>query len=346
MKLSITHETMYDYRPAVETAQHMAYLTPRHLPSQQLLHHLLEITPQPAQVSSTEDVFGNTRHFFSLQVPHRRLQVVATSEVTTQTSTLPRNLTSWEVVRERFRYHAAAVFDAANEFVFASSMAPHHSDFAAYARPSFPPGQSLLLCALDLMHRIYQDFSYESLSTEVNTPALQALAQRKGVCQDFAHIFVACLRSMGLAARYVSGYLLTNPAPGTVKLRGSDASHAWASVYLPAQSASDDLPAVPSCWVDLDPTNDRAGWPSPGEDYVTLAIGRDFSDVSPMRGVIHGGASHVLTVGVTVEPVPSISFGSVQSQTQSQSQSQSQSQRQGPPPAAAKSGEPSRGQGL
>jgi transglutaminase-like putative cysteine protease len=286
-------------------------------------------------------VFGNTRHFFSLQVPHRRLQVVATSEVSTQASNLPTHLTNWEAVRARFRYHAGAVFDAANEFVFASSMAPHHSDFASYARPSFVPGQSLLLCALDLMHRIYDDFTYESLSTEVNTPALQALAQRKGVCQDFAHIFVACLRSMGLAARYVSGYLLTTPAPGTVKLRGSDASHAWASVYLPAQSASADTPALPACWVDLDPTNDRAGWPSPGEDYVTLAIGRDFSDVSPMRGVIHGGASHVLKVGVTVEPTTPMpmNLGSSQSQSQSQSQSpsQSQSQSQGGNPAPSTS---------
>jgi transglutaminase-like putative cysteine protease len=319
MRLSITHETAYDYQPAVETAQHMAYLTPLNTPTQRLLSNWLEVDPQPAQISATKDVFGNTRHFFSLQVPHRRLCVVARSEVLTQSSRVPDNLIAWEAVRERFRYHAAAVFDAANEFVFASSMAPHHNDFASYARPSFAPGQSLLLGALDLMHRIYRDFTYESLSTEVNTPALQALAQRKGVCQDFAHIFVACLRSLGLAARYVSGYLLTTPAPGTVKLRGSDASHAWASVYLPGQPASANSAAIPACWVDLDPTNDRAGWPSPGEDYVTLAIGRDFSDVSPMRGVIRGGASHVLTVGVTVEPVDS---GLVRSQTQTQSQSQ------------------------
>lgn len=326
MRLSITHETAYDYQPAVETAQHMAYLTPLNTPTQQLLSHSLEVDPQPTQISSIEDVFGNTRHFFSLQVAHRRLRVVARSEVLTQSSRVPDNLVAWESVRERFRYHAAAVFDAANEFVFASSMAPHHSDFASYARPSFAPGQSLLLGALDLMHRIYRDFTYESLSTEVNTPALQALAQRKGVCQDFAHIFVACLRSLGLAARYVSGYLLTTPAPGTVKLRGSDASHAWASVYLPGQPASANSAGTPACWVDLDPTNDRAGWPSPGEDYVTLAIGRDFSDVSPMRGVIRGGASHVLTVGVTVEPVGA---GLVQSQTQTQTQSQGQSQIQG-----------------
>jgi transglutaminase-like putative cysteine protease len=143
---------------------------------------------------------------------------------------------------------------------------------------------------------MFADFAYESQSTEVNTPALVALTQRKGVCQDFAHILIACLRSLGLAARYVSGYLLTLPAPGTVKLKGSDASHAWGAVYVP------DLPPGQR-WVDLDPTNDRAGWLSPGEDYVTLAIGRDFSDVSPLRGVIHGGASHTLKVGVTVEPV-------------------------------------------
>lgn len=305
MRLAITHETVYDYQPAVETAQHMAYLTPLHTPSQTLLSHQLQITPQPAHISTAVDVFGNTRHYFALQVLHRQLRVLATSEVETQSGKLPPNLVAWELVRNRFRYHAGKTFDAANEFVFASGMAPHHEDFANYAQPSFAPGQSLLLGSLDLMHRIYRDFTYESLSTEVNTPALQALAQRKGVCQDFAHIFVACLRSMGLAARYVSGYLLTTAAPGMVKLRGSDASHAWASVYLPGQQASAESAAVAPCWLDLDPTNDRAGSPSPGEDYVTLATGRDFSDVSPMRGVIHGGASHVLTVGVTVEPVDS-----------------------------------------
>ena len=321
MRLQITHETVYDYRPVVETAQHMAYLTPLHTPIQQLVSHRLDVVPVPAQISTTLDVFGNIRSFFSLQIPHRQLQVVGLSEVVTQASTLPESTISWESAKERFRYRAGAAFDAANEFVFASPMVPRQSEFAAYARPSFIPGLSLLAGSLDLMHRIHQDFIYESQSTEVNTPALEALTQRKGVCQDFAHIFVACLRSTGLAARYVSGYLLTEPPPGTIKLRGSDASHAWASVYLP------DLPAG-ARWVDLDPTNDRAGWQSPGEDYVTLATGRDFSDVSPMRGVIHGGASHTLTVGVTVEPVLQTGLGTGQSQTQNQSQNQSQSQTQ------------------
>lgn len=323
MRLQVTHETVYDYVPAVETAQHVAYLTPLHSASQTLLSHSLQVIPEPAHISSTQDVFGNTRSFFSLQVPHNQLQVLATSRVHTQAVRLPASDIAWETVRERFRYQASAIFDAANEFVFASPMAPRHSEFAVYARPSFTAGAGLLAAALDLMHRIYRDFTYESQSTQVNTPALEALAQRKGVCQDFAHILIACLRSMGLPARYVSGYLLTLPAPGTVKLRGSDASHAWAAVYVP------DLPEGEQ-WVDLDPTNDRAGWPSPGEDYVTLAEGRDFSDVSPIRGVIHGGASHTLKVGVTVEPVaePLVLPRQTQSQSQGFGHSQSQNQRQ------------------
>ncbi len=317
MRLQITHETVYDYSPSVETAQHMVYLTPMHTSTQQLLGQRLIVTPQPTRINAMQDVFGNTRSFFSLQVPHRQLRVVSHSEVLTQACALPESNMSWERAREAFRYRAGAAFDAANEFVFASPMVPRQGEFATYARTSFAPDRALLASALDLMHRIHGEFSYESQSTEVNTPALQALTQRKGVCQDFAHIFVACLRSLGLAARYVSGYLLTEAAPGSVKLKGSDASHAWASVYLP------DLPAQQR-WIHLDPTNDRAGWHGPGEDYVLLASGRDFSDVSPMRGVIHGGTSHTLTVGVTVEPVPP----PVASQSQSQSQCQEAVQSQ------------------
>lgn len=318
MRLRITHETVYSYRPAVETAQHMAYLTPLQTQAQQLVSRQIEVFPCPERLREALDVYGNNRCYFSLQITHRQLRVVAISEVITQPSALPDSKLPWESVRERLRYQAGAPFDSASEFVFASPMVPRQSEFASYARLSFPPGRPLLAGALELMHRMFADFTYESQSTEVNTPALQALTQRKGVCQDFAHILIACLRSLGLAARYVSGYLLTQPAPGTVKLKGSDASHAWAAVYVP------DLPPG-QCWVDLDPTNDRAGWTSPGEDYVTLAIGRDFSDVSPLRGVIHGGASHILKVGVTVEPVAELAAAPL-SQSQSQGQSQSQSQ--------------------
>ena len=310
MKLQITHQTRYDYQPAVETAQHMAYLQPVSNRHQRLLSHTLQISPLPAQMSQTLDVFGNPRCFFSLQTPHSVLDVVAHSVVATWTRTLPVSTAPWEQIREMFRYRSTGHFDSATEFVFASPFVPCDPEFVAYARPSFAPGISVLAVAQDLMQRIHTNFTYESHSTQINTPALQALAQRKGVCQDFAHIMIACLRGMGIAARYVSGYLLTQPAAGAVRLVGSDASHAWVAVYAP------DLPPGER-WCDFDPTNNRSGWHSPGEDYVTLATGRDFSDVSPLRGVIHGGASHTLFVGVTVEPV-------VNPANQSQSQSQSQ----------------------
>lgn len=320
MLLQLTHETTYRYTPAVETAQHMAYVQPRAQASQSLLDYALHIQPQPAQVRHALDVYGNPRCFFAMQTPHEVLSVVAHSLVATHASDIVSSSLAWERVVERFRYQAATPYDAATEFVFASPFAPRHDGFAAYARPSFAPGAPLLSAAVDLMQRIHADFIFESRSTEINTPALQALAQRKGVCQDFAHIMVACLRSLGLAARYVSGYLLTHPRPGEAKLTGSDASHAWVSVYVP------DLPEE-NRWVDLCPTNNRWGWHAPGEDYITVAIGRDFGDVSPLRGVIRGGANHLLRVGVTVQCVgDNAPLGSQASKLAGASQSQSQSQ--------------------
>jgi transglutaminase-like putative cysteine protease len=292
MHLQVTHETRYAYTPVVETAQHMAHLKPRNTATQQLLSHTLHISPEPAQQSEAMDVYGNTRTFFSLQNAHDELVVRAESVVATEEPPPPVSELPWEQVREAFRYHAGGAFDSAAEFVFASPYVVRHGDFIAYARPSFGASVPLLAAARDLMQRIHSDMRYESQSTEVNTPAVKALAQRKGVCQDFAHIMVACLRAMGLPARYVSGYLLTEPPPGRPRLIGSDASHAWVSVYFP------DLPDGPG-WCDFDPTNNRHA----GADYVTLASGRDFADVSPLRGVIHGGAQHDLHVAVTVMPL-------------------------------------------
>ncbi len=301
MLLNITHETHYDYLPAVKTAQHMAHLMPRNTATQTLIRHTLQINPEPAEQSAATDVFGNTRSFFSLPSSHDSLTVVADSRVQTQavaseppdaepSSTNP----TWEQARERLRYQRNNAYKAATEFCFVSPYIPRHENFVAYALPSFTPGRPLLQAAHDLMQRIHTDFAYESQATDVSTPTLQALAMRKGVCQDFAHVMVACLRALGLPARYVSGYLLTQPPPGQPRLIGSDASHAWASVYVPSLT-----PEKTGRWHDLDPTNNRA----PADDYVTLAIGRDYSDVSPLRGVIHGGASHILKVAVTVAPV-------------------------------------------
>jgi transglutaminase-like putative cysteine protease len=309
MLLEVTHLTRYNYQPRVDNAQHVAYLTPARSSHQELLQHQLTVTPRPTEHEQMVDIYGNTRSFFSIQESHTQLSVLAHSIVRTQRPPAPFSETSWEQVQERFRYHALTTYNSATEFVFASPCIPIHQDFQAYALPSFAPNMRLLGCAQHLMQRIYADFSYETDSTEVSTPTLQALHQRSGVCQDFAHIMVACFRAMGLPARYVSGYLLTHPLPGQARLIGCDASHAWASVFLP-----DDIPsnAVDSGqWVDFDPTNNRM----PDEDYVTLATGRDFGDVSPLRGVIQGGGDHTLEVEVTVMPLSTIP-------TQSQSQSQ------------------------
>jgi len=300
MLLHVVHETRYRYAPAVENAHHVVHLKPANRNGQNLLSHALRVDPAPAQLCETVDVYGNTRNYFSLQAAHDSLTVVADSVVSTSVANPLQSEASlaaggpvsppWEQVREQFRYRAGAAYDSASEFLFASPYVPRDEAFVEFARPSFLPGRPLHEAARDLMERIHHTMAYESASTEVNTPALEALRQGKGVCQDFAHIMVACCRAMGLPARYVSGYLLTSPPPGQPRLVGSDASHAWASVYCPGLGA----------WLDFDPTNNRA----PGEDYVTLATGRDFLDVSPMRGVIRGGAQHILDVAVTVEPLP------------------------------------------
>lgn len=291
MLLRVVHETTYAYAPAVGTAQHVAHLRPSDRDGQRLLRHELAIEPAPARRSESQDVFGNVRTFFGLQSPHDRLRVVADSLVETAARPLAGASLAWEEARERLRYHRGADYDPASEFVFASPYVPWHDDFAAYARPSFTQGRPLLEAARELASRIHRDFAYVSQATDAGTPALEALALRRGVCQDFAHVMLGCLRSLGLPARYVSGYLLTDAPPGQPRLVGSDASHAWVSLYLPAAEGR-------GRWAELDPTNDRA----PGEDYVTLAVGRDYSDVSPVRGVIHGGAHHTLRVAVTVAP--------------------------------------------
>jgi transglutaminase-like putative cysteine protease len=293
MLLHVVHETAYEYTPAVKTAQHMAHLKPVNSPRQRLVSHRLAVDPEPARQSEALDVWGNTRSFFSLQGAHSQLGVVADSVVETAPAQEPADDSmAWEAVRERMRYHRRAHYDPATEFVFASPYVPRDERFVKYARASFAPGRPLVDAAGELMRRIHAEFEYETRATDASTPALEALELRKGVCQDFAHVMLGCLRSLGLPARYVSGYLLTEPPPGQARLVGSDASHAWVAVYLPVETG-------PGTWAELDPTNDRA----PGEDYVRLATGRDYFDVSPMRGVLHGGSNHVLSVAVTVTPM-------------------------------------------
>ena len=317
MLLHVVHETHYRYSPAVENANHVVHLRPADRPGQTVLSHQLLISPTPAQQREARDVYGNSSHFFCFQTSHDQLTVTADSVVSTapvEPQAFLDASATWERVRDRFRYRAGAEYNAAWEFLFASPYIPRDNAFVQFARPSFPAGRPLAEAAQDLMQRIHSKMVYESDSTEVHTLALDALQQGKGVCQDFAHIMVACCRAMGLPARYVSGYLLTQPPPGQPRLVGCDASHAWASVYCPDMDPapraapgdfSDSMPSpeilMPDNgrWLDFDPTNNR----TPGEDYVTLATGRDFLDVSPLRGVIRGGSRHTLDVAVTVTPL-------------------------------------------
>jgi len=297
MRLAITHDTRYRYSPAVQTAQHVAHLQAANTPCQTIIHHAMQLEPV-ATVQHNIDAFLNHRAYWALTHPHDGLWVRAYSEVETRATPEATCNQSWESVREHFRYRAGQAGDVHSRFVFGSHHAPVHEAFLAYAQSSFTPGRPLVQAAQELTARMHRDLRYETASTDIDTPALEALAQQRGVCQDFAHILLACLRSLGLPARYVSGYLLTQPPPGQARLIGSDASHAWASVYLPEL-------ATHACqgWLDLDPTNNRTGWASPGLDYVRLAVGRDFADVSPLRGVLQGGSAHTLDVAVTVAPL-------------------------------------------
>ena len=289
--LEVAHETRYGYAAPVAQAQHLAYLQPLHDARQQLLQHDLRIEPAPLQRLCDTDTYGNARTLFSLNQPHRQLIVRARSRValtpregTIDAAASPR----WEDVRQRLRYEAGARYDPAVEFAQPSPYVPRLHALRDYGQASFGPGEPVALGALDLMHRIHADFQFKTASTDVDTPLIEAFDQRAGVCQDFAHLMIAALRMLGLAARYVSGYLLTQPPLGQEPLVGADASHAWVQVYCP------DTPGLPEGWLELDPTNDRV----PDTSHVRLALGRDYGDVTPLRGVIRGGGRHTLDVRV------------------------------------------------
>lgn len=305
MLLRISHSTTYHYQPDVDLSHHVAHLKPHTTATQSVKSTSLVITPEPDWIQEQSDVYGNLRSVFAIQSRHPVLQIDAGSVIDTSASALPliipEKTPPWEEVREHFRYRSGARWDRETEFCFPSAHVMPHPDFAQFSRSAFTPRRPILEAGIALMQRIHQELQYASQSTDIQTPAHEALQLRRGVCQDFAHILLACLRMQGLAARYVSGYLLTQAPEGQPRLIGSDASHAWVSLYVPQRDAAGLAPG--GCWVDLDPTNDRWGLESPGEDYVQLAMGRDFADVSPVRGVLRGGASHTLDVQVTVEPV-------------------------------------------
>lgn len=304
--LDVVHESEFRYTTHVDLAYHLAHLKPRNgtaprsllmpaaapgsaLGSQELLAFNLAVEPPPTRLAEGRDVYGNVLTWFSLHAPHDALLVRATSRLALlpRAQHEPASSTPWEDVRDALKYAAGAPFHPEIEFVYPSPFVPLHADLGDYASASFPPGRPVLAGAIDLMSRIKREFAYEPRATEVSTPALAALAGRRGVCQDFAHVMIGGLRALGLAARYVSGYLLTTPPPGSARLIGADASHAWVSVHCP-----------PFGWVDLDPTNDVIVHTA----HVCTAVGRDYGDVTPLCGVIRGGGAHSLRVGVSVTP--------------------------------------------
>jgi transglutaminase-like putative cysteine protease len=294
--LEVEHETGYGYATPVTQAQHLAHLKPLHDARQQLLQHELRIEPATLQRLQDMDTYGNARTLFSLNQPHRALRVLARSRVALTPRDGPIDAAGsprWEEVRERLRYEAGTRYDPAVEFAQPSPYVPRLHALRDYALDCLRPGAPVAAAALALMHRIHADFEFNAQATEVDTPLIEAFEQRRGVCQDFAHLMIAALRMAGLAARYVSGYLLTRPPPGQEALVGADASHAWVQVYCP------DTPGLPDGWLELDPTNDLV----PDTSHVRLALGRDYGDVTPLRGVIRGGGRHTLEVRVSTRRI-------------------------------------------
>ncbi len=287
--LHISHVTHYDYASRVDLAMHLLHLQPLSRADQQLEDFRLDIDPPATRNQASLDYFGNPQHHLTLTTPHHALTVRAESRVRRLAAATPKPSVSpaWESVRTAMRYRAGQPWLPAAEFCFPSAFVPLHPAFQAYAQLEFTPGRPLLEAAIGLMARIHHEFTYATASTDLTTPALEAFSRRQGVCQDFAHIMIACLRSLGLPARYVSGYLLTQPPPGQPRLLGVDASHAWLAVWCPQHD-----------WVELDPTNNLIA----AQSHAVIACGRDYADVAPLRGVIQGGGSHTLSVAVSVAP--------------------------------------------
>jgi transglutaminase-like putative cysteine protease len=287
MLYAIAHTTTYEYSEPAALGHNVLHLEPRPHPRQTVHEFALDFDPQPQVTRRRIDYFGNPVCYFALQQPHRRLCVTARSrvELTPPSALEPERSLPWQEAAARLRVGRTAAERDAVAFVFDSPCVPREEALANYAAASFPPGRPLLAAVLDLTGRIHHEFRYDQRATTVATPILDVLTHRAGVCQDFAHLQIGCLRALGLAARYVSGYLVTQPPPGEPRLIGADASHAWLSVFSPEHG-----------WIDFDPTNNQV----PGDCHITLACGRDYYDVSPVRGIVLGGGRSTLTVSVDV----------------------------------------------
>lgn len=289
MRYRVRHTTHYTYADRVTQCYNLANLVPRNTTRQRCIKSQIEVLPHPSVTNRRVDYFGNEACHFEIQKPHKELEITAESEVDVQDGGLDMNLDFGEQYGEALETirtsHAEEVM-AAREFLLNSPMVSVSEALADYARPSFQPTRSLRACVSELTSRIFNDFSYDPDFTTIATPLSEVLEHKRGVCQDFAHLEVGCLRAMGIAAKYVSGYLETLPPPGQKKLVGADATHAWIAYFSPKEG-----------WVEFDPTNDKLA----ESQHIVTALGRDYYDVTPVKGVIFGGGkSPLLNVSVDV----------------------------------------------
>jgi transglutaminase-like putative cysteine protease len=290
VRYSIHHRTVYRYEDNVSYSHHLARLTPLETPVQNHISSRIVVTPAPDILTSHRDYYNNPTSFFSLASPHQELVIDSYSEVVianSPASTLDLS-PAWEIVRDQIRRSTNSSDLAAAEFCFSSPLCPVLPELIAYTLESFRPGTPILQATTDLTRRIHEDFSFDNSATTVTTPVSEVFAKRAGVCQDFAHLQISCLRSLGLPARYVSGYIRTDPPPGKPRLIGADASHAWISLYVPQLG-----------WTDFDATNNII----PTTNHIWVAHGRDYHDICPIRGTVYGGGTQTLEIGVTVTPL-------------------------------------------
>ncbi len=290
MRYQVEHQTVYSYDTSVIQSQQLLHMMPRQTDFQQCVSYTLACEPSPAEQSRRCDFFGNHNDYLTLLTPHQSLEVTSRFQVDVQPRPTMQTLMqspAWEQVQAMLQLQGTQHLEA-TPFIYATARVKCSEALATFAQTCFTPQRPLLEAAMSLTQQIYTEFEFDAQATDISTPLDEVLKGRRGVCQDFAHLMIGALRSLGLACRYVSGYILTHPPAGQPRLVGADASHAWVSVYCPVNG-----------WVDFDPTNNCLVQ----QEHITVAWGRDFGDVSPMRGVVLGGGQQQLTVSVTVTPL-------------------------------------------
>ncbi len=290
MIYDVSHRTTFRYSAPVAQSQHIVHMSPRVVERQRIKGHTLVIEPAPTIRTEREDYYGNRVVMVDIEQEHKELVVHARSTIGV---TAPPKIDlsaaqPWDTLARKLADPRGGVDLDVARYACASKHTQSTPDIAAYARPSFKPGRPALEAAWELVERIYDDFTFDSTATDISTPVTQVLQQRRGVCQDFSHLALSCLRAMRQPARYVSGYILTKPPAGAPRLAGADASHAWIAVWSPEFG-----------WVGFDPTNGLM----PRDEHIAIAYGRDYDDVSPISGILLGGSDHSVHVGVDVVPV-------------------------------------------